>query len=158
MRIVGRKNRFMESIKGKSVLLAGATGGIGQALAKLLAGSGAQLFLTGRTASKLKVIAEDLNLDHQRWMPADLTNEADVTKLFEQFSSVMPSIDVLINASGIGIIKPAEQLTEEEFMRTLQLNLYAPFMLLRKFLPEFKAKKKGLGQSAHGRCCCVQCL
>ena len=134
----------MESIKGKSVLLAGATGGIGQALAKLLAGSGAQLFLTGRTASKLKAIAEDLNLDHQRWMPADLTNEADVTKLFEQFSSVMPSIDVLINASGIGIIKPAEQLTEEEFMRTLQLNLYAPFMLLRKFLPEFKAKIKGL--------------
>jgi short-subunit dehydrogenase len=134
----------MESIKGKSVLLAGATGGIGQALAKLLAGSGAQLFLTGRTASKLKAIAETLNLDQERWMAADLTNEADVTKLFEQFSSVMPSIDVLINASGIGIIKPAEQLSEEEFMRTLQLNLYAPFMLLRKFLPEFKAKKKGL--------------
>ena len=134
----------MESIKGKSILLAGATGGIGQAAAKMLAASGANLFLTGRTESKLKMLADSLNLDPQNWMAADLTKEAAADRLFQQFTAVMPSIDVLINASGIGIIKPADQLSPDEFMHTLQLNLFAPFLLLRKFLPEFKAKKKGL--------------
>lgn len=134
----------MESIKGKSILLAGATGGIGQAVAKLLAASGAQLFLTGRTADKLEKLAHSLNLDKKYWIAADLTKEAEVDQLFLRYAEVMPSIDVLINASGIGIIKSADQLTPEEFMHTLQLNLFAPFLLLRKFLPEFKAKKKGL--------------
>ncbi|MFN5135752.1 MAG: SDR family NAD(P)-dependent oxidoreductase, partial [Chitinophagaceae bacterium] len=52
----------MESAKGKYILIAGATGGIGSQTAKLLAGSGAHLFLTGRNEEKLKAVAEELRL------------------------------------------------------------------------------------------------
>lgn len=134
----------MESIKGKTILLAGATGGIGKETAKLLMAGGAHLFLTGKTEGKLADLAATLKLDDSRWMAADLTNSSAVEKLHLKFNGVYSSIDVLINASGIGIIKSAEQLSEVEFMQAIQLNLVAPFLLLQKFLPDFKARKKGL--------------
>ncbi|WP_290708973.1 SDR family oxidoreductase [Flavihumibacter sp. CACIAM 22H1] len=134
----------METIKGKNILIAGATGGIGKATARLLAAGGAQVFLTGRTAAKLAALAGEIGVDEAHWMAADLTSAAEVDKLFQRFNEAHPVIDVLINLSGIGIIKPTEQLTEMDFMQSVQLNLLASFLLVQKFLPSFKERKKGL--------------
>jgi short-subunit dehydrogenase len=134
----------MESVKGKNILLCGATGGIGNEVAKLLSGSGANLFLTGRDANRLKAIQTACNIKDESVFAADLSNGEDVQQLKQQYFQQYASIDILVNASGIGIIKPVDVLTEQEFMQTLQLNLVAPFLLMKNFLPSMKEHKKGL--------------
>jgi short-subunit dehydrogenase len=64
--------------------------------------------------------------------------------LKEQFFANYPTIDVLVNAAGLGIIKSSDTLTEDEFMQTIHTNLYAPFLLVKAFLPNMKETKKGL--------------
>jgi NADP-dependent 3-hydroxy acid dehydrogenase YdfG len=132
----------MESLKGKKVLLIGATGGIGQATAKLLLASQAQLFLTGRSGEKLNQLKEQF--PDANFFPLDITNAAEVDALGKVFTQAMGVPDIIINAAGIGIIKPVEQLSVEEFMMSLQTNLAGTFYIIKTFLPAMKEVKKGL--------------
>lgn len=134
----------MESLKGKNVLIAGATGGIGSQTAKLLAASGARLFLAARNADKLASLATSLNLQNDQFLAVNISNPEEVTILKERFFSVYPTIDIIINAAGTGVIKPLEELNEEEFLRCIHSNLYGPFLLMKAFLPFMKETKKGL--------------
>ena len=134
----------MESVKGKNILITGATGGIGSQSVKLLKGSGANLFLTGRNEEKLRQIASECNISSDMTFVLDISDAAAVNRLKEKYFQQMPTIDILINAAGIGIIKPMETLDEQDFLRSLNYNLYAPFLLLKAFLPAMKELKKGL--------------
>jgi NAD(P)-dependent dehydrogenase (short-subunit alcohol dehydrogenase family) len=134
----------MESLKGKNVLIVGATGGIGRQTAKWMAGSGASLFIAGRNAEKLSILKDELKLSDACVFRADVTNEEQVKALSEQFHANVPAVDVLVILSGIGIIKPMETLTTEEFQRTIDTNLLGPFLLMKYFLPAMKQQKKGL--------------
>lgn len=134
----------METLKGKYVLITGATGGIGAATAKLIASSGAIVFLTGRNQQKIAALAAELNLPESRWLAADLTRPEEIEKLRNRYAAAMPGIDILINASGAGLIKPVEQTGAEEFMQVLQANLLVPFLLVKAFLPALKEQKRGL--------------
>ena len=135
---------IMETLKHKNILIAGATGGIGAAAARLLAGSGARIFLTGRNADRLAAVAAACHISSDHCFAADLTRPEEVARLKEQYFNVLPSVDILINAAGIGIIRPLDQLEETLFLQSLQVNLYAPFLLMRAFLPSMKEAKKGL--------------
>jgi short-subunit dehydrogenase len=134
----------MESIKNKNVLVVGATGGIGSKTARLLAGSGAHLFLVARNKEKLTVLANELNLPLSKTLAMDISKPEEVAVLKEQFFTQYSSIDVIVNAAGIGIIKSSDVLTEAEFLKTLNTNLYGPFLLVKAFLPKMKELKKGL--------------
>jgi short-subunit dehydrogenase len=134
----------METIKGKNILVIGATGGIGKETIKLLANSGANLFITGRNESILQSIAADLKIDASQYFVGDLTIAENVTKLKDAYFAKYNTIDVLINASGIGIIKNMDQLSETEFLQTLMINLFSPYLIIRAFLPAMKEAKKGL--------------
>lgn len=134
----------MESVKGKNILLVGATGSIGSRAAKLLVGSGANLFLAGRNPEKLATVADQISVPTERTFSLDISKPEEVLALKEKYFSVFSSIDILINAAGIGIIKNMEQLSEVEFLRTLNYNLYGPFLLVKIFLPSMKEVKKGL--------------
>ena len=135
---------FMQTLKDKNVLLIGATGGIGSRSAKLLAGSGANLFLAGRNAGKLQQIATECNVPAERMFALDIAQPAEVATLKEKYFQQFATIDILVNAAGIGIIKSMDTLDESEFLKTLQFNLYAPFLLVKAFLPAMKELKKGL--------------
>lgn len=130
----------MESLFNKKVLIIGATGGIGRELAKLMKSSHADLFLSGRNESKLEEIAVDLGLDRQRIFAADITSPSQVQAMAEWSGNP----DILINIAGIGILKPLEQLTSEDFNRTIDINLKGSFHILKSFLPGMKAVKQGL--------------
>jgi short-subunit dehydrogenase len=134
----------METIKGKNILVIGATGGIGKETIKLLASSGANLFITGRNESILQLTAADLKIDASQYFVGDLTIAENVTKLKDAYFAKYNTIDVLINASGIGIIKNMDQLSETEFLQTLMINLFSPYLIIRAFLPAMKEAKKGL--------------
>lgn len=133
----------MESLKGKKVLLIGASGGIGMRLAKLLTGSGAIVFITGRNREKLAVAGEQAGIPSNRQFQMDLTHEAAVYDTIGVIQQDGP-IDILINAAGIGIIKSMDTLTTEDFINTLQVNLIGSFWVTRAVLPAMKEAKKGL--------------
>ena len=75
---------------------------------------------------------------------ANLTSEESVAALAAGVQAQIPAVDVLVILSGIGIIKPMESLSAQEFQLTLQTNLFGPFLLLKHFLPAMKEQKKGL--------------
>lgn len=127
----------METLKGKNILVIGATGGIGAKTVALLKASGSNIFIAGRNELQLQEMSE-------YYFAGDLTDSKNVEALKEKYFSTYSTIDILINASGIGIIKPLEKLSEEEFLKTIMINLYAPFLLIKSFLPAMKEAGKGL--------------
>jgi short-subunit dehydrogenase len=134
----------MQTLKDKNILLIGATGGIGSRTAKLLASSGAKLFLSGRNADKLLAVATSCNISPDRYFAMDCSQPDSVNALKETYFQEFSSIDILINAAGIGIIKSMDILDETEFLRTLNTNLVVPFLLMKAFLPAMKEAKTGL--------------
>ncbi|MGZ8236469.1 MAG: SDR family oxidoreductase [Methylobacter sp.] len=134
----------MQTLKDKNILVIGATGGIGSRTAKLLAGSGAKLFLTGRNKEKLQAVAASCNVSPDRYFALDCSQDGSVNELKERYFQQFPTIDILINAAGIGIIKAMDTLDEADFLRTLNANLVAPFLLMKAFLPAMKETKTGL--------------
>jgi NADP-dependent 3-hydroxy acid dehydrogenase YdfG len=134
----------MESVKNKTILIAGASGGIGAATARLLASSGANVFLSGRNSEKLQAVALACAIPSERIFVAELSNESEVQALAEKIHAIVPQVDILINAAGIGIIKPIETLTADDFMDSINTNLLGSFLLVKSFLPKMKEAKKGL--------------
>ncbi|MFM9055858.1 MAG: SDR family oxidoreductase [Bacteroidota bacterium] len=134
----------MEKLKGKRVLIAGATGDIGSATARQLAQSGAQVFLTGRDKVALEHLAHELMIPVEQVYVADLSAEDQVNALASAFSAATIPFDILIQASGIGIIKPFEQLQSEDLQASMSVNFYSTFYLLKACLPAMKANGKGL--------------
>jgi short-subunit dehydrogenase len=132
----------MESLKGKKIILTGATGGIGQATAQLLAASQAQLFLVGRNTEKLEALSQ--RLSGAPYYAIDLTQTDAIAELGQYYTAQYGVPDILIHTAGIGIIRPIEQLTEADFLLSLQTNLISTFCLLKAFLPGMKEVKKGL--------------
>jgi short-subunit dehydrogenase len=134
----------MESVKGKNILIIGATGGIGSRVAKQLAASGANLFLAGRNADKLAEVAAGIKLNADKIYSLDISSADEVVALKKKYFAIYSTIDILVNAAGVGIIKPIENLSETDFLRSLHYNLYGPFLLIKAFLPAMKEAKKGL--------------
>lgn len=134
----------METLKGKQVLITGATGGIGSRVAKLISSNGATVFITGREAAKLQQVAQNAGIPAERALVMDICNEASVNQAVGQVLAQTPVIDIVVNAAGIGIIKPMDTLSSEEFQLTLQTNLVGAFYLVKAVLPSMKAQKKGL--------------
>ena len=134
----------MEKLTHKKIFIVGATGGIGSQTAKLLAASGAELYLSGRKADQLAALAEHLNIPQGPLFITDTTDEQGVNVMAEKIPQKAGALDILINASGLGIIKPIEQLSLQEFMLTLNANLVGSFLLVKAFLPAMKEAKKGL--------------
>ncbi len=142
--LVFHNHTAMETLKDKCVLLTGATGGIGSKLLPLLHYAGARVFITGRNQEKLAALAASLKLPAQQMFVADISQQEEVTALKNIFFSVFENIDIVINAAGIGIIKPVEQLSTNDFLKSIEYNLLAPFLLIQAFLPAMKQQRKGL--------------
>jgi short-subunit dehydrogenase len=134
----------MEKLSHKRILIVGATGGIGAQTAKLLAGSGANLFLAGRNPEKVKLLGKELNLSSDAVFALDVSNEEMVNEVANALHAQGGAMDIVVNASGLGIIKPFEQLSLQEFKQSLQTNLTGTFLLAKAFLPPMKQVGKGL--------------
>lgn len=134
----------MELLTGKKVLVVGATGGIGSELVGLLKKSQSKIFITGRNAEKLKQVAKGNQIPDERVFELDITQAAAVEAAARKIHDQVGALDVLINAAGIGILSPLEELSHEDFGRVIDVNLKGAFNLLKAFLPPMKENKKGL--------------
>jgi short-subunit dehydrogenase len=109
-------------LSGRSVLLTGATGGIGHTLARTLHARGASLVLSGRRAEVLEPLATEVG---GRAVAADLGERADVQRLIDDCADV----DVLIANAGLGATGNVTDLSTEQIDRALDVNLRAPMVL-----------------------------
>lgn len=134
----------MESVKGRVVLLAGATGGVGSQVAKQLSASGAIVYITGRNMQKLEEVAMQAGIPDSRAFQMDISDESSVNQVVSQVLAQTPFIHILINATGIGIIKTMDTLDSASFEKVLQVNLTGAFYLVKAVLPNMKEQKKGL--------------
>ncbi len=134
----------MESLFKKNVLIVGATGGIGSEATRLIKSSNANVFITGRDAKKLQELAKELEIPSGQVFEMDITMPASVESVAEKAHSQIGQFDIIVNAAGIGIIKPLEKLTYDDFDKTINVNLKGTFNILKSFLPPMKTTKKGL--------------
>ena len=124
------------NLAGAHVLLTGATGGLGHAIARALAARGASLTLTGRRAEVLEPLAEDLG---GRAVAADLADPAAPARLLADAGRV----DVLVANAGLPASGGLHSFTEEEIDRALTVNLRAPIMLAHALTPGMVERRRG---------------
>ncbi|MEO0367374.1 MAG: SDR family NAD(P)-dependent oxidoreductase [Pseudomonadota bacterium] len=128
------------NIRGKNILITGATSGLGLASAKRLAAMGASLILVGRDTAKTEEVVKSIqrqtgnkNVDYKI---ADLSLLAEVSELAEQLLSDGNKIDVLINNAG-ALLNPRQE-TSEGIEKSLALLLLSPYLLTTKIQPLLK--------------------
>lgn len=115
---------------GKTVLITGATGGIGLVTARELALQGARVTIVGRDASKTAQVAREINAS--KWLVADLGELSQVRRVAAEYREHADRLDVLINNAGAHFQKRQE--TSEGIERTWALNHLSPFLLTRELL------------------------
>jgi uncharacterized protein len=124
------------NLAGRTVLLTGATGGLGGAIADALHARGASLIVTGRRADVLEPLADSVG---GRALAADLTSRDDVERLAAEAGQV----DVLVANAGIPADGPVLEYTPEQIERALDVNLRAPLLLARELSEPMVARGGG---------------
>jgi short-subunit dehydrogenase len=124
-------------ISGSTVLLTGATGGIGQAIARTLHTHGATLILTGRRTDVLEPLAAEL--DGARTLAVDLSDAAAIDRLVADAGEV----DILVANAGLPGGGRLESFTMDEIDRALAVNLRAPIALAHALVPAMVQRGRG---------------
>jgi NAD(P)-dependent dehydrogenase (short-subunit alcohol dehydrogenase family) len=132
-------------MSGETVLITGATSGIGKATALGLAAMGAQLAITGRNPDRTEAVAREISAGHGgtvSFFVADLSAQDQVRRLAHEVLQQLPQIDVLINNAGG--CWDTRHVTADGLERTFAVNHLAPFLLTQLLLSRLKS-------SAHAR-------
>ena len=124
------------TLLGGHVLITGATGGIGRAIARAFAARGATLTLTGRKAAALEPLAQEVG---GRCVACDLSDRAQLERLVVSAGNV----DVLIANAALPASGALTQLTLEQIDRMLEVNLRAPIALSRALVPGMIERRRG---------------
>ena len=134
-------------LKKKNCLITGATGGIGVEISKQLATLSCNLFLTSTNKTKLEKLKKNLRKINTsiaiETFPVNLDSEENVLELIKHVRKKFASINILINCAGIFMIKSIEKSTIEDFDKSINLNVKAPFILSREFSKDMITKKWG---------------
>jgi 3-oxoacyl-[acyl-carrier protein] reductase len=120
----------MFDLSGMTALVTGASGGIGSAIARALAGQGARLAVSGSNAEKLDAFRGELGGDHVA-LTADLSDAASVDALVPQAVEQLGKLDILVNNAGVTRDNLAMRMKDEEWDEVIRINLEAAFRLMR---------------------------
>jgi 3-oxoacyl-[acyl-carrier protein] reductase len=135
----------MARLTNKVAVITGAAQGIGRAIALGMAREGAQLVLADLQATKAEAVAAEvraLGADAMA-VAVDVADEASVNHLAEQTFARFGRVDILVNDAGIYLKAPVTQKTEEDWDRTLNVNLGGNFLCARAFVPAMRRQKSG---------------
>jgi NAD(P)-dependent dehydrogenase (short-subunit alcohol dehydrogenase family) len=110
-------------------IVTGASSGLGQRFAQVLAAGGAHVVLAARRLDRIKALAE--SLPEATAVAADVNNEADLEQLVQAATERYGRIDILVNNAGVSDQDSALEESADEFRRVIETNLVAPFLLAR---------------------------
>ncbi|MDA0704265.1 MAG: SDR family NAD(P)-dependent oxidoreductase [Proteobacteria bacterium] len=121
----------MTGFAGKRVVVTGAGGVYGQALARAFAAAGARIFLSDRNAAALTDLAADLALPDDRLIldETDLTDPEAIAVLARRIADAWGAPDILVNNAGIYPFQDILEVSAEDWDRVMAVNLRAPFLL-----------------------------
>lgn len=125
------------SLKGKTILVTGASSGIGRAAAIECSKMGAQVIITARNESKLSQTLDELQGNGHKMIICDLNNEDDIDRMVE----TLPEIQGLINNAGFTKTLTMQFINSDDFKSIMQVNTVAPVIVLQKLFKKKKLKK-----------------
>ena len=135
----------MENIKGKVVVITGASSGLGAATARLLSAEGASVVLGARRVDRIQSLADELNAKGGKALAiaTDVTHVEQVKKLVDSAVQKFGRIDVMINNAGIMPHSPLERLKIDDWNRTIDVNIKGVLYGIAAALPHMKQQKAG---------------
>ena len=135
-----------QDLRGHVALVTGASRGIGAAIAVALAEAGAAVAVNYRErAADANAVVTGITAKGGRAIAvaADVSQAAAVTTMIEQVAAALGPIDILINNAGIAIVRGVDELTEDDFDRTILVNLKSAFLCTQAVLPAMRAGQWG---------------
>ena len=132
----------MFELTGKKALVTGASGGIGEAIARILHAQGAIVGLHGTRVEKLEALAADLG-DRVKLFPADLTSRAEVKVLGQKAEADLEGVDILVNNAGITKDGLFVRMSDADWDAVIEVNLTAVFRLTRELTHPMMRRRNG---------------
>ena len=133
-------------LSGKTAIVTGGTRGIGRAITERLLKEGASVAFCGRSPQNVARAAEEMSqtgVGSVLGETADISNPEEVERFFQSVERRFGVLDILINNAGIGIFRKVEELTVEDWRRTIDLNLSGVFYCCHQALRQFKRRGGG---------------
>ena len=133
------------NIKGKVVVITGASSGLGEATAKHLSAEGAIVVLGARRSDRIRSLADELNAKGGKALAVatDVTHHDQVKKLVDAAVDKFGRIDVMINNAGLMPHSPLERLKIDDWNRTIDVNIKGVLYGIAAALPHMKQQKSG---------------
>jgi 3-oxoacyl-[acyl-carrier protein] reductase len=132
----------MFNLDGKGALVTGATGGIGEQIARALHAQGANLVVSGTKADKLEALVMELGSRAQA-LPCNLSDRAAVARLAGEAEAKLGQLDILVNNAGITKDNLFMRMTDEEWDQVIAVNLTATFTLCRAAVRNMMRRRYG---------------
>lgn len=135
----------MSNIRGKTVVITGASSGIGEATARVLAAQGANVVLGARRADRLQQLAESITAagGSARWRAIDVTELADVEALVAQALAEFGRVDVVVNNAGVMPLSRLDARKVDEWNRMIDVNIRGVLHGIAAGLPVMQAQGGG---------------
>lgn len=124
----------MTENNGRTVLVTGASSGIGRGIAQRFADDGARVYLTGRRATELQTVAKEIGPQAVA-VPCDSSDATDLDRLFDVIRQSGHQLDVVVANAGVGNFSRLEEATEDQFTRTFDINVKGTLLTVQKALP-----------------------
>lgn len=135
------------NVKGKVILITGGAGGLGSVMARTLAGNGAVIFILDLPAAEenaMKLVTELRESSAEAYFePLDGTKEDDWKQAVSNILEKAGRIDVLVNNAGINIRKPVEEISYEEWMTMMGVNVGGVFLGIKYVIPQMRKQGGG---------------
>jgi len=131
------------TLEGRTALVTGGGRGIGEAIARALAAAGAKVVVTGRDEEAIGRVAADID---GRAFRADLADRRSTDELIDAIARTaeLDEIDILVNNAGIALSAPLAKVTDDDWDRTIAINMTSAFRLSRAYVPPMA--KRGWGR------------
>jgi short-subunit dehydrogenase len=127
-------------IRGTTIVVTGASGGAGQAIARALHAGGARVVLTGRRVEEMEALSAQL--PGSVVMPGDLSDRADLDRLLDDLGT-LGAVDGLVANAALPATGRIEEYTTEQLDRALDVNLRAPMVMTMRLLPGMLERGRG---------------
>lgn len=132
-----------QGIENKVVVITGASSGLGEAAARLLAKEGAKLVLGARRLDRLQTLASELSLGKDAILQTDVTDVGQVRRLVDHAVKTHGRLDVIINNAGLMPHSPLERGKVEDWDRMIDVNIKGVLYGIAAALPQMKTQKSG---------------
>jgi NAD(P)-dependent dehydrogenase (short-subunit alcohol dehydrogenase family) len=125
---------MLQKLAGKVAVITGGSSGIGLATAKRFVSEGAYVFITGRRQSELDTAVSEIGRNVTA-IQSDISQMADLDKLYAAVKEQKGKIDIVFANAGIGEFAPLEQISEEHFYKQFDVNVKGTLFTVQKALP-----------------------